>query len=75
MDSNRVLIAAVLFILAVVGINYAMFIIARSWAKGDSRWMTAIRDSLYKSMQSASSKSIDELRNIVKELEEKKKEE
>lgn len=75
MDSNRVTIAALLFIIAIIGINYAMFIIARNWAKGDSRWMSAIRDSLRKSTESSSSKSMDELRNRMKELEEKKKEE
>ena len=75
MDSNRVTIAALLFIIAIVGINYAMFIIARNWARGDSRWMTALRDSLRKSTESSSNNSMDELRNKVKELEEKKMEE
>jgi len=76
MESNRVLIAALLFIIAIVGVNYAMFIIARNWAKGgDSRWMTAIRDSLSKPMESSSNKSMDELRNKMKDLEHSKKEE
>jgi len=76
MESNRVLIAALLFIIAIVGVNYAMFIIARNWAKGgDSRWMTAIRDSLSKPLEGSSSKSMDELRNKMKDLENSKKEE
>ena len=75
MESNRIVIAALLFIIAIVGINYAMFIIARNWAKGDSRWMSAIRDSLSKSTESSTGKSMDKLRNKVKELEGKKKEE
>ena len=76
MESNRVLIAALLFIIAIVGVNYAMFIIARNWAKGgDSRWMTAIRDSLSKPLEGSSSKSMDELRNKMKDLEHSKKEE
>ncbi|HKJ40211.1 MAG TPA: hypothetical protein VJ972_15685 [Anaerolineales bacterium] len=76
MESNRVLIAALLFIIAIVGVNYAMFIIARNWAKGgDSRWMTAIRDSLSKPMESSSNRSMDELRNKMKDLENSKKEE
>ena len=76
MESNRVIIAALLFIIAIVGVNYAMFIIARNWAKGgDSRWMSAIRDSLSKPLESSSSKSMDELRNKMKDLEDNKKEE
>ncbi|HSG43370.1 MAG TPA: hypothetical protein VLA72_09480 [Anaerolineales bacterium] len=75
MESTRTVIAALLFIVAVIGINFAMFIIARTWAKGgDSRWMSAIRDSLSKPTESSVSKSIDELRDMMKELEENKKE-
>ena len=74
MESNRTVIAALLFIFAVVGINYAMFIIARTWAKGgDSRWMSAIRDSLSKPTESSANKSMDELRDKMKALEENKK--
>jgi hypothetical protein len=76
MESNRLLIAALLFIIVIVGVNYAMFIIARNWAKGgDSRWMSAIRDSLSKPMESSSGKSMDELRSKVKDLENSSKEE
>ena len=70
MESSRTVIAALLFIVAVVGINYAMFIVARTWAKGgDSRWMSALRDSLSKPTESSASKSMDELRNKMKDLE------
>jgi len=76
MESNRLIIAALLFIVAIVGINYALFIIARTWTKGgDSRWMSAIRDSLSKPTESSSSKSMDELRGKIKALEDSKKEE
>jgi hypothetical protein len=76
MESSRTVIAALLFIIAVVGINYALFIVARTWAKGgDSRWMSAIRDSLSKPTESSASKSMDELRDTMKTLEENKKEE
>lgn len=77
MDSNRVTIAALLFIVAVVFINYALFVIARSWAKGggESRWMAAIRKSLSNSMESSSSKSMDELHQKMEELKGKNKEE
>ena len=74
MDSNRVLIAALLFIIAIIVINYGMFIIARNWAKGDSRWISAIRNSLSKSTESSANRSMDELRKKMEELEEKKKE-
>jgi hypothetical protein len=73
MDSNRVLIAALLFIGAIVVINYAMFVIARNWAKGDSRWINAIKDSLSKSAESSASKSMDELRQKVDGLKGKEK--
>jgi len=76
MESNRLIIAALLFIIVIIGVNYAMFIIARNWAKGgESRWMTAIRDSLSKPLEGSSSKSMDELRNKMKDLENNDKEE
>ena len=76
MESNRLIIAALLFIIAIVGINFALFIVARTWAKGgDSRWMSALRDSLSKPMESSSSKSMDELRGRMKSLEDNQKEE
>ena len=76
MESTRTVIAALLFITAVVGINYALFIIARTWAKGgDSRWMSAIRDSLSKPTESSANKSMDELRKKMDELTKNRKEE
>jgi hypothetical protein len=76
MDTNRVTIAALLFIVVIIFINFAMYVIARNWAKsGDSAWMSAIRKSLSKSIESSSSKSMDELRKKMDELDGKKKEE
>jgi len=76
MDANRVTIAALLFIIVIIFINFAMFIIARSWAQsGESRWMAAIRKSLSKSMESPSSKSREELRQKMEELRGNHKEE
>jgi len=74
MESDRIVIAALLFILLIIGINFAMYIIARNWAKGgDSRWMSALKDSLSKPINdSSSNKSMDELRKQVEELEKKK---
>ena len=75
MESSRTVIAALLFIVAVVGINFALFIIARTWAKGgDSRWMSALRDNLSKPTESSANKSMDSLRDKMKELEHKNKE-
>ena len=72
MDSNKITIAALLFIVLIVGANYALYIIARSWAKGgESRWMSALKDSLSKPMESSSNKSMEELRKQVEELKKK----
>ena len=73
MDADRILIGALIFILIVVGSNVVMYAIARGWSKGgDSRWMSALRDSLSKPMQNQASKSMDELRKQIEELEQKK---
>ena len=75
MDSNKIAIAALLFIILIVGINFAMYAIARGAAKGgDSRWMNALRDSLSKPLEGTSNKPMDELRKQIEELESKKKE-
>ena len=74
MDSDRILIGALIFILIVVGSNVVMYAIARGWTRsGESRWMSALRDSLSKPMQNQASKSMDELRKQIEELEQKKK--
>jgi hypothetical protein len=76
MESNRVLIAALLFILLVIGANFVMYAIARGAAKGgDSHWMSAIRKSLSKPLDGSSNKSMDELRQKMEELQGKNKEE
>jgi hypothetical protein len=77
MESNRVILGALLFILIVVGSNFIMFIIARSWAKGgDSPWMTALKRSLSKPVtDSTANKSMDELRKRVDDLEKGEKSE
>ena len=73
MESDRVLIGALIFIGLIVGANYIMFVFARNWAKGgDSRWMSALKESLSKPLESSSNKSMDELRKKMEELEGKK---
>jgi len=75
MESNRIIIGALIFIAIVVGSNFVMYVIARNWAQGgESRWMTAIKDSLSKPLDSKSNQSMDELRKQVSQLEQEKKE-
>ena len=71
MESDRAILGALLFIAIVIGSNVVMFVIARNWAKGgDSRWMSALKDSLSKPVtDSPSNNSMDELRKHVDELE------
>jgi hypothetical protein len=72
MDSNKIAIVALLFIVLIVAINLAMYGIARGASKGgDSRWLSALKDSLSKPMDSSTNKSIDELRKQVEELKKK----
>ena len=72
MDSNKITIAALLFIVLIIGINFAMYAIARGATKGGkSRWMGALKDSLSKPLESSSNKSMDELRKQVEELKKK----
>lgn len=76
MDSDRVLIAALIFILLIIGSNVVMYAIARGATKGDnSRWMSRMRDSLSKPMDGSSKNSMDELRKRVEELEKDRQEE
>jgi len=74
LESDRVLIAALLFILLIIGSNFVMYAIARGATKGGgSRWMSALRDSLKKPLEGSSSKPMDELRKRVEELEKNKR--
>lgn len=70
MESNRVILGALLFIVLVIGSNFVMYMIARNWAKGgDSPWMAALKKSLSKPVtDSTANRSMDELRKRVDEL-------
>ena len=73
MESDHILIGALIFIAIIIGSNMAMYYYVRSWTpRGRSRWMSALRDSLSKPMQSQANKSMEELRKRVEELEKKK---
>lgn len=74
MELDSPAIGLLLIILLVLGANFAMYALARGAAKsGDSRWMSALKDSLNKPMNTPASKSMDELRKKVEELEGKQK--
>lgn len=69
MESNTAVIGALLFILLIIGANFAMYAIARGATKGgDSRWMSALKDGLSKPLDNKANKSMDELRQKVDEL-------
>ena len=73
MEADQVIIGALIFIVIVIGSNVLVYGIARGWSRqSDSRWMSALRDSLSKPMQSQANKAMDELRKQVEELEKKK---
>jgi hypothetical protein len=70
MDSPT--IGLLLIILLVAGANFVMYAIARSAARGgNSRWMSALKDSLGKPLNTPANKSMDELRKKMEELEKK----
>lgn len=72
MESGNAAVGLLIIILLIVGANLVMFAIVRGWAKGgDSRWMSALKDSLSKPTNSSTNKSMEELRKRVEELEKK----
>jgi len=69
MENDRVAIAALLFIILIVGINFVMYGIVRGMTRGgESNWMSAFRKSLNKPLEGPANKSMDELRKKVEEL-------
>lgn len=73
MESNQAAIGLLIIILLIVGANFIMYAIVRGWAKGgDSRWMSSLKDSLSKPMNTSTNQSMEELRKRVEELEKKK---
>ncbi|MGB8981378.1 MAG: hypothetical protein WCC12_05850 [Anaerolineales bacterium] len=73
MESENAAIGLLIIILLIVGANFVMYGIARGAAKGgNSRWMSALKDSLSKPMNTSANKDMDELRKRLEELEKKK---
>ncbi len=79
MESGKAAIGLLIIILLIVGANFVMYAIARGAARGgNSNWISALKDSLSKPMNTSANQPMDELRKRVEELktkEEKKKEE
>ena len=76
MEVDSAAIGLLITILLIVGANFVMYAIARSATRGgNSRWMSSLKDSLSKPMNTPANKSMDELRKRVDELEKKNKSE
>ena len=74
MELDNPAIGLLIILVLIVGANFVMYAVARSMARGgNSRWMSALKDSLSKPMNTSASKSMDELRKQVAELEKKNK--
>ena len=75
MDLDSPAIGLLIIILLIVGANFVMYAIARGATRGgNSRWMSALKDSLSKPMNTPTNKSMDELREKMEELAKKKEE-
>src|SRR5574339_288304 len=70
MQVDSAAVGLLIIILLIVGANFVMYVIARGATRGgNSRWMSALKDSLSKPMKTPASQSMDELRKRVEELE------
>lgn len=73
MESDQAAIGLLIIILLIIGANFVMYAIARGATRGgNSHWISALKDSLSKPMNSPANKSMDELRKRVEELKKKK---
>ena len=76
MELNSPAIGLLIIILLILGANFVMYAIARGAARGrNSRWMSSLKDSLSKPMNTSVNRSMDELRKRIEELQQKKDEE
>ena len=72
MELNGAAIGLLIILLLVVGANFVMYAIARGATRGgNSRWLSALKDSVSKPMNTPANQSMDELRKRVEELEKK----
>ena len=76
MEIDSPAIGLLIIILLIVGANFIMYAIARGATRGgNSHWMSSLKDSLSKPLNTPANKSMDELRKRLEELEKKKDEE
>ena len=76
MESNHAAIGLLILIVLIIAVNFVMYGIARGAAKGgNSRWISSLKDSLSKPLDTPAKKSMDELRKRVEELKNKQDEE
>jgi hypothetical protein len=72
LELSQPAIGLLIIILLIVGANFVMYAIARGATRGgSSRWISSLKDSLSKPMNSQANQSMDELRKRVEELEKK----
>jgi hypothetical protein len=75
MHLDSAAIGLLIIILLIVGANFVMYAIARSATRGgNSRWMSALKDSLSKPTNTPANQAMDELRKRVEELKKEKNE-
>jgi hypothetical protein len=70
---TKAIIALILMVLGIAAVNAVMFGVVRGLARGDNRWMGALRDGLNKPL-ARSERPYDELRQKMRELSDEKKE-
>ena len=76
MELDSPAIGLLIIILLIAGAYFIMYAIARSATRGgNSRWMSSLKDSLSKPMNTPANRSMDELRKRVEELEKNKPDE
>lgn len=76
MELDRAAIGLLIIIGLIVVANFVMYAVARGATRGgNSRWMSALKDSLSKPMNTPANQSIDELRKRVEELQSKRNDE
>lgn len=76
MEFDRAAIGLLIIIGLIVLANFVMYAIARGATRGrNSHWMSSLKDSLSKPMNTPANRSMDELRKRVEELESKRKDE
>jgi len=66
MESGNAAIGLLIIVLLIVGANFVMYAIARGATRGgNSLWMSALKDSWSKPMDTPANKSMNELRKRV----------